>query len=243
MNRKKRLSRGWKVILSIPALLIMAWFLVTMWGFVKKEQRDLVAEFRMAERRYWMGPSEIQYVGDRYGVIGTYMDQVVCGQGYWPRNLEGPTLVPVENAFVAVDVPKGTARAELTLKLSFYYIPALSGPTYAGPTYAVREEAERWSGEAGEVVLWQDIYKVQGELAKEGGVLFRLEPKAPDVPGELGNWDGLPLWEVSHRDNYARDPRDNMAWARMTAIFYDETGAELGRAALQTPEGGENLAD
>jgi len=238
-----RNQRRAAVILSIPALLIVVWFIASIWMAVRDTYPDPARDLRMAERSCWVGPSDIQY-----GAVGTYMDQVLILGGkywldYWPRNPEGPTLVPVgQFEFVAVDVPEGTARAELTLELSFYYFPALSEPTWVGPTYAVRERAEE-ECESGPIELWQDTYVSQGEIAEEGGILFRMETKSPEIPGEMGVWDGHPLNEVSDREIYSRDAWDNQAWARMEAVFYDEAGKELGRAALSTPEGGEELAD
>lgn len=243
--RLPRLSRGWKTARNLTIAVL---WLVLAWGISDYPLPGPVAQFRRAERIDWVGPSDIQYVGKNYGVVGTYMDQVVIGTGmynldYWPRNSDGPTLVPKDGEFVAVDVPEGTARAELTLELAFYYFPAASEPSWVGPTYAVRERAEQEGGEWGPAVLWQDTYVFQGELQKEGGVLFRAEPKSQPVPEEMGVWDGHPLYEVTVRDIYARDPWDNSAWARMTAIFYDAKGTELGRAVLNTPEGGDNFAD
>lgn len=239
--RLPRLSRGWKTVRNLTIAVL---WLVLAWGIIDYPLPGPVAQFRRAERIDWVGPSDIQYVGKNYGVVGTYMDQVVIGVGmynldYWPRNPDGPTLVPKDNEFVAVDVPEGTARAELTLELSFYFLPSMSEPTYAGPTYAVRERAELECADAGPAKLWQDTYVIQGELLEEGGVLFRAEPKSPAVPGELGVWDGGPLHEVTDRAIYARAPWDNSAWAQMTAVFYSENGEELGRAVLTTPGGGE----
>lgn len=237
-----RLSRGGQTVRN---LAVTAFWLVLLWGISDYPIRDPVGIFHRAERSCWVGPSDIQYVGDRYGTVGTYMDQVVIGTGeyaldYWPRDPEGPTLVPLgQFEFAAVDIPEGTARAELTLELSFYYFPALSDPADAGPTYAVREQAEEERGVSGPIELWQDTYVCQGELAEEGGVLFRAEPKSPGIPGELGVWDGHPLLEVTDRDIYSRAPWDNQAWARMEAVFYGEAGNVLGRAVLSTPEGGQ----
>lgn len=240
MKKRKlpRLSRGWEILRNLTVAVLS---LVLFWGINDYPLPDPVDDFRRAEHCCWVGPSDIQYIGEHYGTVGTYLDQVVIENGknfltYWPRNPEGPTLVPMypnSNAFVAVDVPEGTVRAELTLELSFYYFPSMSTSYYVGPTYASQERAkEDWGSGS---VLWQDTYVFQGEFLKEGGVLFRAEPKSPEVPGELGVWDGLPLLEVTDRDIYVQDPRDNSAWAHMAAVFYGENGVELGRAVLDTP--------
>lgn len=238
-RRLPRLSRGWKIAVNLTIAAVSS---LLFWGALDYPLNSEVCNFRRAERINWVGPSDIQYVGDNYCVIGTYMDQVVIGTGAynldcWPRNRSGSTLVPADNKFVAVDVPEGTARAELTLELAFYYFPAASEPTSAGPTYAVREQAEQERGEWwGPAELWQDTYVFPGELQKEGGVLFRAEPKSRSAPGELGVWDDMPLFEVTDREMYSRAPRDNSARAQMTAVFYGGNGNELGRAALATPE-------
>lgn len=236
-RRLPRLSRGWKLALSIPALLIAVCFLASAWAGIKKERWDPVREFRMAERSCWVGPSDIQCAG-----VGTYMDQVVILDAkyflkYWPRDPAGPTLVPLyQYDFVAVDVPEGTARAELTLELSFYYFPSPLESSYIYTTYAVRERAEQEWEEAGPADLWQETYITQGVLQKEGGVLFQVKPKTSDIQEEeTPNWDSWALLEVSDRSIYSQDPWENGAQAKMEAVFYDETGAELGRAELSTP--------
>lgn len=202
--RLPRLSRGWKTVRNLTIAVL---WLVLAWGIIDYPLPGPVAQFRRAERIDWVGPSDIQYVGKNYGVVGTYMDQVVIGTGmynldYWPRNSDGPTLVPKDGEFVAVDVPEGTARAELSMEAEFM-------------------------GD-------RNACTVSGSIQKEGGILF-LTPEEAEPYGPL-DW-------ASERESYRAPHENGENWAKLEAIFYDENGVELGRAVLNTPEGGDNFAD
>lgn len=230
-----RLSRGWKTARNLTFAVL---WLVFLWGLMDYPLYDQAREFRWAERAQWAGPSDIRWVGEHYHIVGTYLDQVIVqiakdNLWYWPRNPEGPTLVPVEdNRVLAVDVPQGTVRAELSGEIVFYYRPGLSEAGGPGPTYANRDRAEEEYTNYGPVTRWRNRYATQGELLEEGGVLFTLRPNQPE------DWDAYPLicftaWETYHQSTW-----ENWVMGEMEAVFYDETGGELARAALSTPEGG-----
>ena len=235
-RKRPRLRRGWKVVLNFTLAAVL---FVLFWGVLDYPLNSKVCNFRRAERMDWVGPSEIQRIGGgHFGVVGTYLDQVVIQTGrdnldYWPRNPDSPTLTPLDGDILAVDVPEGNVRAELTLELSFYYYPALAGPEDVGPTYPSLERAAQDYDGKYRAEFWQNTYTVQGECLEEGGVIF-------PVSGQAGR-DRRPLHEAASREGYL-NPDLLWAQARMSAVFYGENGQELGRAELATPEETGNAA-
>lgn len=227
-----RLSRGWKIVLNFT---IAAVLFVLFWGVLDYPLNNKVWDFRRAERMDWVGPSEIQRIGeDNFGIVGTCLDHVVIQTGryhldYWPRNPDGPTLTPLDGDILAVDVPEGTVRAQLTLNLDFYYFPSLSGPDHAGPTYPSLERAMKDYGGKYQAQRRQDTYTMQGRPLEEGGVLFPVDGQSD------AGWDWAPLHEAASREGYL-NPDAMCSQVRMEAVFLDEDGRELGRAALCTPE-------
>ena len=225
MKKRKlpRLRRGWRIALDIVIMLACLGPIWAALGYPMSVEQT----FRHAERCCWVGPAEIQILGERYGTVGTYQDQVLIQNSlysldYWPRNPEGPTLIPVEMEwFAAVDVPEGTASARLEAEISCWYSKVPGG----GWELRATEDGTAWSKH----------YQAEGELLEEGGVLFRISPQG-DTETEDGNIEWLQLRRLSEKDTY-HQPGESRVNARLEAVFYDKDGGELGRAVLCTPEG------
>ena len=225
MKKRKlpRLRRGWRIALDIVIMLACLGPIWAALGYPMSAEQT----FRHAERCCWVGPAEIQSLGERYGTVGTYQDQALIqdiryARDYWPRNPEGPTLIPVEMEwFAAVDVPEGTASARLEAEVSCWYSKVPGG----GWELRATEDGTAWSKH----------YQAEGELLEEGGVLFRISPQG-DTETEDGNIEWLQLRRLSEKDTY-HQPGESRVNARLEAVFYDKDGGELGRAVLCTPEG------
>lgn len=248
--RLPRLSRGGRTVRNIVfTLAILIW----LWGWADFPIADPRLNFRRVEQENLMGPSEIQGVfqsADRKRVVGVLEDQVIWTGGQalsydsWPRNGEGPTLVPMiaqyfgpENEFevVAVDVPQGTRSARLDIVLDCWYYQDRKGGAW-GSTGAPQSGALP-STEGS--VPWQRLerdYHAEGELLRDGGVLFRIP-----LEDELAAASSMEqrLFQTLTKQNTYRQP-DTVRGVNchMEAVFCDEDGAELERAALCTPEGG-----
>ena len=246
-HRLPRLSRGGKILRN---LAVVGLLLVFGWGCVDFPIRDPYRSFRRAEQGELVGPSE--YQGDfrttrDVWAIGTYREQVLLheedmvGFECWPRSQSGPTLVPVPESrlmegeawFVAVDVPEGAASARLELEMSCYYTEQRRTTGYGRQICATLDvPGGQW--QYGTPQLWEKTYSVDGVFLEEGGVLFHVLPESEDDQDVEWNLLGrLYEWETY-------EPRE-AAYRAMNcfaeAVFYDEMGTELGRAALGTSDG------
>lgn len=237
-----RLSRGGKILRNLGAAVLLA---VLAWGFTEFRLLDPYLDFRRAERANWAGPSEIQGVFqtkyDRWAV-GTCGDQVLLqidhdrGFSYWPRKEAETTLVPVPDRrmgqgdiwVAAVDVPEGTAAARLGLTVSFWY-SVLREKDAVHIQYSAGREMGEWK--FGAPTQWKKTYDIPGELLKDGGVVFHAAPEDEEDDVEQSALSDTCDWQIWYTAD--RDWRPiNCA---MEAVFYDEAGGELGRAALRTP--------
>lgn len=257
MGKKKRsLPRGWRIVRNLAVVLIC---LYALWARADYPLPTAELEFRRLERQYMLPRAEIQGVvqdAEMKGiVIGTRGDQVILRDTigpvlvFWPRQEAGPTLVPRrfthdESWVAAVDVPEGTESARLALRVSCWY------------TYTQRRDGDRLTFQAdrggpedwedGTPQYWEKERLFQGERLKGGAFLFRiwsLDELWPD-PGELWSDPDEPersleqevLRCVGSWSTYRKDGTRYGAKVEMEAVFYDAAGAELGRAALRSPE-------
>lgn len=237
------LSRGWKTLRNLGASLLLAVF---FWGLLDFCLLDPVLSFRRAERANWVGPSEIQGVFEtRYDTwaVGTCQDQVLFHQNdqrafeYWPRAERGVTLVPVpedrllrgEVWVLAVDVPQSARTATLELTTQCYYTEHPYENGVGRELYALEEREGGWK--YGPVQRWETTYSLEGELLDEGGFLFYV---GLDEMQENGlEWNILShvyRWQTFHLPQTNRHIN-----CCMEAVFYDESGREVGRGTLNTP--------
>lgn len=239
-----RLTRGKKTVRNLLATLLLLLF---AWGCIDFPIGNPYRSFRRAERGEMMGPST--YLGDFHinrddWAVGVYRDQVLLHEGdfvgfkYWPRNENGPTLLPVPESrllegqarFVAVDVPEGAAFAKLELTLSAYYTEKRTDSGYSRQICATLDvPGGEW--QYGEPQLWERTYTVGGEFLEEGGVLFQVMPRSEDdrdVEWTLVSY--AYEWDIYNRF----DPAYRAINVRGEAVFYNASGDELGRAVLHT---------
>lgn len=237
-----------KAFLAVNLVLI-ALFLWMTWIALGCPLPTAELEFRRMERTHLLPASEIQgkfqTPEQREVIIGTQKDLVVLYDGTdlyrWPRERTGATLLPVwegvrsiqlqEIRFAAVDVPEGTHSAVLEAAISCWY----SGRHGSGFHISAEENAEE-EGKA-----WSRDYRAEGELLKDGGVLFRLAAQEEDEYDdgfiEKSLFLSLTMWNTYQQSAAVR----GVNW-HMEAVFYDEGGAELGRAVLRSLEGGKSDA-
>lgn len=239
-----RLSRGGKVLRNLEAALLLA---VLAWGFTEFRLPDPYLDFRRAERANWVGPSEIQGVFqtkyDRWAV-GTCGDQVLLHQDdyldfdYWPREENGVTLIPVplerlsqrDIWIAAVDIPQGTASARLQLTASCWYT-LLKEENAVHIQYSAGREIPGGQWKFGAPKRWEKTYEVPGELLKDGGAVFHVPTEDEEDDVEQSVLRRARDWQVWYTADRAWRSID----CAMEAVFYDETGGELGRAVLSTP--------
>ena len=174
-----------------------------------------------------------------YGVLE---DRVVVGYEsygqleYWPREGSGPTLFPaaeffpspVELLFAAADVPEGTASARLDMSLDCWAASNHGGGTSISALEGgyPRDDSLNWT-------RWARDYQTEGELLREGGVLFRVprgdEEGAVSIEQEL-------FFLLTRQSNYRQPAKLRGGNCHMEAVFYGQDGRELGRASLSSPE-------
>lgn len=252
-RRLPRLPRGWRIARNLTlALLILAY----IWNWYGCPIPDPRLNFRRAEWRNMIGPSDIQGVfqagewDHSCWVVGREEDQVVLLTSrnwsggllyFWPKAAEGPALVPVptrqwsefgrEREIMAVDVPEGTASARLELTMGCWHCKDLSFYQMTSASPEAFDEEPLW---------WERTCTADGALLKDGGVLFRVisPDEHTDASVNIATVERTVLGQVVNWDTYRRSANLRGIDCHMEAVFYDKTGAELGRAALATPEGG-----
>lgn len=240
-----RLTRGQKTARNLLAALLL---LVFIWGCMDFPIGDPYRSFRRAEREEMVGPST--YLGGFHTgydgwAVGVYEGQVLLhreddrGFEYWPRAGSGPAVLPVpenrllegEAWLVGVDVPEGAASARLELTLSAYYTELRKFNGWSRQICATLDvPGGQWR--YGTPRLWERTYEADGMFLKEGGVLFHVTPYSGD-DGDI-EWNLLSYvyeWDIYQKT----DPAYRAVNVDAEAVFYDEAGAELGRAALGTP--------
>ena len=227
MNRKKNgsgLGRRWRILrnLGITALLGVA-----LWASRGFPLPTAELRFEWAQRGALMAdPAPLQgQVGSEL-VGANERDIVVYSEGSWeirtfPRT-PGPALVPLSDGVVAVDVPEGTAsaRLEVTVMADGWYVGAEEEGMRPFPD-PTGESEERWFGKT---------YSVEGELLENGATLFQLLSGDSYTERNLLHYMGI--WEYYTSEQLPYGPFA----CHMTAVFYDENGAELGRAELKTTD-------
>lgn len=240
----ERISRGKKLAVN---LALCAFLLVLIWSRFGYPLPTAELEFRRLERQNLFPPSELQGVfrgiyQNRWTGYGVLEDWVVVGyESYgqlecWPREESGPTLFPaaeffpspVELLFAAADVPVGTASARLDMSLDCWVASNHGGGTSISALEGgyPRDDSLNW-------VRWARDYQAEGELLREGGVLFRVprgdEEGAVSIEQELFSM-------LTRQSNYRQPVKLRGGNCHMEAVFYGQDGQELGRATLSTLE-------
>lgn len=235
-NRLPQLPRAWKIARNFAAAVVIP---VLLWGKLSYPMPSPELDFRRAEQAAWVGPSDIQLLGDEnWQGVGTYRDQVLIQRGkydldYWPRNGERPTLVPCYGAILGVDPPKNTVSARLKARVSYYCLPRSNG----GTAYASRERAQAEARDGEEPEYREESCTVVGIQVEEGGILFSL-PQAEELEA-AGNESGRAALEDAmlaavKAETYRVPAWDREARVWMEAVFYDGEGRELARTELKT---------
>ena len=234
ITRRFHLSRKGKTVRNFVLFLAL---LFLLWAKAEYPIPWSEATFRRAEQMYWAGPSEIQYHSSDWRVVaGVFEDQVVVQWGkdslwFFPRNEDGPTLLPMDGAFLVMDVPKGTVSARLKSDLACYSgdIP-YKGRGFTGVSRREVEEELGLPEGAPEVVRVESTSEVEGEFKEDGSVWF--------TPRESYGLDpslaSLLSWSTEHQ--VYEDPEEiPFAFVRSEAVFLDGNGNETGRTVLETP--------
>lgn len=242
--RLPRLSRGWRTVRNLAVVLVC---LYVLWARAGYPLPTAELEFRRLERENLLGRSEIQGIFEgiyhHRTVFGTQGDQVLVSYydfrtlEYWSREESGPTLFPAsefnpypnELQFAAADLPEGTASARLEMTVDCWFAANHDG----GRSFSAleggypRDDSLTWK-------QWTRDYQAEGELLKEGGVLFRV-PRG-DAEGTVSIERDL-FWMLTRQQTflYQSDEARGVN-CHMEAAFYDEAGRELGRASLATGE-------
>lgn len=234
-----RLSRGWRTVRNLAVVLAC---LYGLWAWADYPLPTAELEFRRLERQNLLPPSELQGVfrdtcQNRRTVYGVLEDQVVLGCGYleyWPREENGPTLFPASNhfprpaelLFAAADVPEGTTSARLDMSLDCWFTQEASTRISALEGGYPRDDSQSWT-------RWARDYQAEGELLREGGVLFRV-PRG-DEEGTVSIEQEL-FSMLTRQSAYRQPAKLRGGSCHMEAVFCGQDGQELGRAALSTPE-------
>lgn len=234
---RPRLSRGWRTVRNLAAVLIC---LCVLWARAGYPLPTAELEFRRLERQNLLPPSELQGVFRRenqWVVVGLREDGVLFSEDRaldrWPRSGAGAALVPIgrwvwtELDVMAVDVPQGTASARLDMALDCWYYLRGDGWSASGEKGGtLGENMDGWK-------RWAKDFHIEGELLKEGGILFRV----PVEDHESMEYELLRL--LAKQNTYRQSAKVRGLNCHMQAVFYGQDGRELGRAALSTLEDGE----
>lgn len=230
----ERVSRGKKLAVN---LALCAFLLALIWSRFGYPLPTAELEFRRLERTHLLPPSELQGVFRRenqWVVVGLREDGVLFSEDRaldrWPRSGAGAALVPIgrwvwtELTVMAVDVPQGTASARLDMALDCWYYLRGGGWSASGEKGgALGENMDDWK-------RWAKDFHIEGELLKEGGILFRV----PVEDHESMEYELLRL--LAKQNTYRQSAKVRGLNCHMEAVFYGQDGRELGRAALSTPE-------
>lgn len=182
--------------------------------------------------------------GEQETAVGVNPSYLVFGNldrgnlSVWPRQGDGPVLAPAPDShmtidsaqpggeLIAADAPKGTAFAVLTAHLSCWY--TLTGTGDAASVELSSRPDYPWRN--GPPSHWEKTYTEAGESLGDGLFCFSLScSEGLDrstlealVLSAAFDWElylyNRPIWGIC---------------SQMTAVFYNATGAELGRAELK----------
>lgn len=251
MKKCWKLSRGKRIVLNLTLAALLQTLIWGLMGYPLPPR----ANFRRVERANLVGPSEIQGIfrddaGD-WWVVGMEQDQAVLFQSnrtgaggvlsFWPKVESGAALVPVptwvsqfgkEQKIMAVDVPESTASAQMELSMSCWH--QVEDPARYQVISSSQDVFE------GEPFWWEQTCTVDGELLKNGGVLFRVASpdEHTDTSVNIASVERMALGAAVRWDTYLNDDIDRAVNCHMEAVFYNENGAELSRATLSTLKGG-----
>ena len=248
MSGKRRV---WKTCRNLLCALLAVAFL---WLLQGAPLLTAEARFRRLQREQFVQPYA-QYQGtlridDRRWAVGLTQRWLLLGDLTWerlypwPREGDGPVLAPVEDFsglgqvhIVAAGAPEGTASARLELSLRCWYAIRAwsSGPA---PVLYSTEHGSWWPGET--PVPWARTYHIPGIHMEEGAFQFSLVPEDPD-PVESAALHAAGQWTLYWWEELLRQPNRASIQCTMTAVFYSESGAELGRvdlADLRTAQAG-----
>lgn len=252
---KKTLSRRGKILRNFLLAALAGFFVWLNAGAPMTPELEL----RRLERENFF-TTQAQFLGDveadgTHWGIGLTDRWLVLGvldgkrMELWPREEPGPVLAPVPDSFamwremyfVAADVPEGTVSAQLSATISCWYTHT-GTDTNGSWSYSASQTKnvpppDDWQGLT--PTYWEKTYTMEGEPLEAGAFLFRLEEVEDRgrtiesiVRGYMADWD-LYLYR-----RYGEDPDRRDVACAMTAIFYDQTGNELGRTELTDAGGG-----
>lgn len=251
--RKKPLGRRGRTLGNFLLALVCLFF---TWAGLGAPLPSRELAFQRLQREYLLTePAPMAGVyqetwpsGEQETAVGVNPSYLVFGNldsgnlSVWPRQGDGPVLAPAPDSrmtvdpaqpgggwLIAADAPEGTASAVLTARLSCWY--TLTGIGDAASVELSSRPDYPWRN--GPPSYWEETYTGAGESLGDGMFRFSLSSsQEPDrstvealVLSAAFDWDmylyNRPIWDIR---------------SQMTAVFYDETGAELDRAELKNAE-------
>lgn len=229
LGRRGRIFRNFLLAGVLGALIwaCAGWPVPARWELRRLEREILLSPHSQFQGSIQDSEGEEVLVGltPRWLVMGG------SGSLYlWPREGDGPVLAPVPGVFgllggtrvVAADTPQGTASAQLTLEVSYWYASFGGNSSYS----SLREDIlDSWPDSSPE--YRSETVTLEGEPMEEGAFQFVTELEKRRVPGR----EFVADWGLYHGFHWI--PPIN---CRMTAVFYDESGRELDRVELQNAE-------
>ena len=232
LGRRGRIFRNFLLAGVLGALIwtCAGWPVPAWWELRRLEREILLSPHSQFQGSIQDSEGEEVLVGltPRWLVMGG------SGSLYlWPREGDGPVLAPVPGVFgllggtrvVAADTPQGTASAQLTLEVSYWYASFGGSSSYSSQ----REDILRSWPESSTEYRTRTV-TLEGEALEEGAFQFVLGEEKMQGTGDF-IWSYVADWGLYH--GYHWIPPIN---CRMTAVFYDESGRELDRAELQNAE-------
>lgn len=232
LGRRGRIFRNFLLAGVLGALIwaCAGWPVPARWELRRLEREILLSPHSQFQGSIQDSEGEEVLVGltPRWLVMGG------SGSLYlWPREGDGPVLAPVPGVFgllggtrvVAADTPQGTASAQLTLEISYWYASFGGSSSYSSQ----REDILRSWPESSTEYRARTV-TLEGEALEEGAFQFVLGEEKMQGTGDF-IWSYVADWGLYH--GYHWIPPIN---CRMTAVFYDESGQELDRVELQNAE-------
>lgn len=232
LSRQGRIFRNFLLAGVLGALIwaCAGWPVPARWELRRLEREILLSPHSQFQGSIQDSEGEEVLVGltPRWLVMGG------SGSLYlWPREGDGPVLAPVPGVFgllggtrvVAADTPQGTASAQLTLEVSYWYASFGGSSSYSSQ----REDILRSWPESSTEYRARTV-TLEGEALEEGAFQFVLGEEEMQGTGDF-IWSYVADWGLYH--GYHWIPPIN---CRMTAVFYDESGQELDRVELQNAE-------
>lgn len=258
-RRRPRLGRAGRTALNF-ALVLLAGFLLWAHGgyplptaalrFQRMARSQLLSpmEFRSVIRVQEDGKEEVMSVGWNEDAVLVHRDNWNRIAGVWERRPGGTlvslpyveTVPPDTDApvhILAPDPPEGTASATLTARVRTEL--KLKPPDWGGTggEAVIFDQEDVHDPEVlGNYVQMDERYQAEGQPCGGGMFLFYLERKhLTEEWSELGTSEA---WAFDMmRGGLPFDSRADWLQVELECVFWDENGAELGRAAVSgTPE-------